>query len=70
MSRFPIYNKDGARRVIIGPHNLYIAQITDGSKGRKADKTAKPPITHNDPWTARQRPTADLRLAMAQAGIQ
>ena len=65
-----IYNKDHNQRVIVGLHGLYIAQRTDHSKGRKADKLSVPPISNNDPWSPIRRPTANLMLAKEQAGIQ
>ena len=65
-----IYNKDHNQRVIVGPHGHYIAQQTNHSAGRKANKQATPPIEHNDPWSPIRRPTPYLLVAMEQAGIK
>ena len=65
-----LYNKDHDQRVILGPHGLFIAQKTNHGVGRKADKGAKLPVTHNDPWSPIRRPTPNLLLAMEQAGIK
>ena len=73
----PLYNKDHDQRVIVGPHGLYIAQVTNHSAGRKAipaimegKKVVKPAVAHNDPWRPIRRATPYLLVAMEQAGIK
>ena len=70
MKGYPIFGVERTKRVIVGPHGLFIAQRNHGGKGVNAHTENGVKVAHYDPWQNIQRPTDNLMLAKQQAGVE